>query len=165
MREPLAYFITFHTYGTWLHGHEHGSVTHSRNRVGEPRVGSSVRLRRAMAASMVNEIYQLDRPGVAAVDAAIREVCRIKRWALLALHVRTTHVHAVVSCGCAPETAMRTFKAWASRRLREVGAAGPTQRVWSRHGSTRWITSQATLESACGYTLYQQGAELLPRPG
>jgi hypothetical protein len=26
---PTAYFITFHTYGTWLHGDERGSTDHS----------------------------------------------------------------------------------------------------------------------------------------
>ena len=25
-RDPLAYFLTFTTYGTWLHGREEGSV-------------------------------------------------------------------------------------------------------------------------------------------
>jgi hypothetical protein len=32
----LAYFITFHTYGTWLHGTERGSVDRAHNTLGTP---------------------------------------------------------------------------------------------------------------------------------
>jgi hypothetical protein len=34
MDRPIAYFITFTTYGTWLHGDERGSVDKGHNRVG-----------------------------------------------------------------------------------------------------------------------------------
>ena len=33
---PLAYFSTFTTYGTWLHGDERGSVDREHNQVGTP---------------------------------------------------------------------------------------------------------------------------------
>jgi hypothetical protein len=35
---PLAYFITFRTYGTWLHGDKRGSVDRFNNRYGTPRL-------------------------------------------------------------------------------------------------------------------------------
>lgn len=34
-----SYFITFHTYGTRLHGDEKGSVDHEHNNVGTPELG------------------------------------------------------------------------------------------------------------------------------
>jgi hypothetical protein len=35
---PLGYLITFRAYGTWLHGHERGSVDqHHRQRAGQRR--------------------------------------------------------------------------------------------------------------------------------
>jgi hypothetical protein len=33
---PLAYFITFRSYGSWLHGDERGSVDRSHNQYGSP---------------------------------------------------------------------------------------------------------------------------------
>jgi hypothetical protein len=33
---PLAYFITFHTYGTWIHGDDRGSVDRHHNLYGTP---------------------------------------------------------------------------------------------------------------------------------
>ena len=35
-RAPFAYFITYHTYGTWLHGTERGSVDRRRSIPGTP---------------------------------------------------------------------------------------------------------------------------------
>jgi len=35
---PLAYMITFRTYGSWLHGDERGSIDRHHNRFGGPRV-------------------------------------------------------------------------------------------------------------------------------
>jgi hypothetical protein len=35
---PLAYLITFRTYGTWLHGDERGSVDRQHNVYGTPRL-------------------------------------------------------------------------------------------------------------------------------
>lgn len=37
-RIPLAYFITFRAYGTWLHGDERGSVDRFHNTFGSPRL-------------------------------------------------------------------------------------------------------------------------------
>lgn len=36
----LAYFITYHTYGTWLHGNEAGSVDSQHNIPGTPMLPS-----------------------------------------------------------------------------------------------------------------------------
>lgn len=35
---PLAFFITFRTYGTWLHGDRRGSIDRFHNRYGTPRL-------------------------------------------------------------------------------------------------------------------------------
>ena len=53
------------------------------------------------------------------VETAIRETCRIRKWELLALNVRTNHVHAVVSTKQIPERVLNALKANATRRLRE----------------------------------------------
>jgi hypothetical protein len=36
MSSPLAYFITFTCYGTWLHGDQRGSVDREHNAPGTP---------------------------------------------------------------------------------------------------------------------------------
>ena len=52
-----------------------------------------------------------------AVLEAMRHVCAHRGWGLLAAHVRTTHMHAVVEAEAPPERVMSGFKVYASRRL------------------------------------------------
>jgi len=35
---PLAYFLSFRSYGTWLHGDKRGSVDRFHNKYGTPRL-------------------------------------------------------------------------------------------------------------------------------
>ena len=65
--------------------------------------------------------YHLDRVRGDAVLEAMRQVCAYRGWKLLAAHVRTTHVHAVVETEAPPERVMTEFKAYASRRLNQMG--------------------------------------------
>ena len=48
---------------------------------------------------------------------ALREVCLHRGWSLLAAHVRTNHVHAIVESEVPPEKVMNDFKSYASRDL------------------------------------------------
>ncbi len=89
----------------------------------------------------------------AIVEDTIRKHCEIRRWTLFAVNARTNHVHAVVKCskGVSPETAMEQFKAWCTRRLRESRLAGPHEKVWTEHASTRWLNTTESLLAAIDY--------------
>lgn len=90
------------------------------------------------------------------VDAAVRVVCEHRDWALLAINVRTNHVHVVVSAGVPVERAMNAFKVWSTRALRDEQLITDTGSPWSRHGSTGYLWTEADVESACAYVLYGQ---------
>jgi REP element-mobilizing transposase RayT len=92
------------------------------------------------------------------VEGTIQRHCEIRGWRLNALNPRSNHVHVVVDCQrkASPETAMEQFKAWCTRRLREAGLAGPDQRVWTEHGSTRWLDSPESFAEAVDYVKNQQ---------
>ena len=68
-----------------------------------------------------------------------KEVCRYRRWTLLAAHVRTEHVHVVVQAEATPERVLNDFKVYASRRLSEAGFENSERKRWTRHGSTRYL--------------------------
>ncbi len=97
---------------------------------------------------------------VEVVAETIRTVCCKLGWSLLALNVRTTHFHAVVTAPDPPERVMHTFKAYATRRLREEGSHTQGGRLWSRHGSTRYLWKPAQVEDACRYVAESQGEDL-----
>jgi REP element-mobilizing transposase RayT len=159
---PLAYFITFRTYGTWLHGDPRGSV-HRRNRVHRTPFYPPMRgLVRAEKILLANEPVQLDAVRRRVVEGAVRSVCGYRAWVLHALAVRVEHVHVVLSTKpeISPERVMTSLKAWATRRMVEEGALPGGVQTWSRHGSTRYLWSPRGVETARRYVLEEQGGPL-----
>ena len=158
---PLAYLITFRCYGTWLHGDERGAMDRrSNNRYGTPRIPANRALRESDQAYLKQPPVILDATQRDAVEIAIREVCQNRNYRLLALNVRTNHVHVVVAAACKPESILSTFKAYTSRRLREAGLCSNSQILWSRHGSTQYLWKPQRVELAIDYVVNGQGEEL-----
>ena len=164
-REPVAYFLTMRGYGTLVHG-EDGAVDRRRNVYGEPGVPRSAGLAAARRASMTQPPMTFDRPARLALMDAVEETCDHRGWALLALHVRTTHLYAVVRAdGTTPERVMNDLKTYGTRRLRRVGAVAADRRVWGRHGSTEYLFDEDSARRAVRYTVIDQGPWLDPPPG
>jgi REP element-mobilizing transposase RayT len=157
---PPAYFITFTTYGTRLHGDERGSVNRWHNRFGEPALEPRPGLEEAEFAGLKSPPVVLDAAKREATYSAIRERCAFKEWELHALNVRTNHVHAVVSAQERVELVMNSFKARATRAMRERGLIAPGLPVWTRHGSTRLLWNQKQIEGASVYVIDGQGPDL-----
>lgn len=157
---PEAYLITFRTYGTWLHGDDRGSIDREHNCPGEALLQPNRGLLGYRTQQLRHGAVTLDARCRAAVEQTIREVCRHRNWPLQALNVRSNHVHVVVAAATKPERIMNSFKSWATRRLREAQLIGPNTKLWSRHGSTRYLWNQNALEAACLYTEDGQGENL-----
>ncbi len=68
------------------------------------------------------------------------------------------HVHLLICSNTPPEAVMTSCKRWATRALREAGLLGKDPKVWTRHGSTRWINDEDSLNKAFQYiTEFQEG--------
>jgi REP element-mobilizing transposase RayT len=155
--QPLAYFLTFTTYGTWLHGQSPGSVDDEHNAVGLKFVEPNPKRLAANREQMTQEPYLLDSRRREIVRDAIIEECRFRGWALHALHVRCNHVHLVVTAEREPEFVMRTCKANASKRLNQAGFETADRKPWTAHGSTRYLWSEMAVAEKVHYTLHGQG--------
>ena len=83
-RIPLAYFITFRTYGTWLHGDERGSVDLSHNVYGTPMLPAN-KPRKSYERSLLACRPVLGLRQRAAVEKGIRETCKIRKMATVGL--------------------------------------------------------------------------------
>jgi REP element-mobilizing transposase RayT len=81
--------------------------------------------------------YALDAARRACVVKAVVEACTRRGWTPHAVHVRDSHVHAVVAAADTAEKVMNALKGYASRRLNENGFDSRDRRRWTRHGSTR----------------------------
>ena len=95
------------------------------------------------------------------VEDAIKETCGIREYLLQALNVRSNHVHVVTGNHGEPERMLNAFKANATRALRSAGLLGPDEKAWSRHGSTKYLWTDAEIPNAIDYVLYSQGDELV----
>jgi REP element-mobilizing transposase RayT len=157
MMAPLAYFITFTTYGTWLRGRAPGSVDREHNIPGTPFLPPDQELEREMLSAMRQEPYILDASRRRIVLRTIKEVASYRKWKLWAAHVRTNHVHLVITAACKPEKVMADMKAWCSRRLREAFNESSDRDRWTQHGSTRYLNDEKSLSAAVTYVIDFQG--------
>ncbi len=80
---------------------------------------------------------------------------------MLALSVRTNHVHAVVAIGDKkPETALTAFKANATRQMREDGCWPGDYSPWAEKGSKRRLWNERSVANAVDYVMNGQGDDL-----
>ncbi len=161
---PVAYFITFACYGGTLHGNENGSVDRDHNLAGSRYLPLDVRREAAEAGNRRQQPYVLDKEHRDLVLKSIREVCSYRVWPLHAAHVRSTHVHVVLTATARPERVMRDLKAYASRMLNRQGCDHPRRLRWGRHGSSRYLWKREQVQSTVRYVLEGQGPPMATYP-
>jgi REP element-mobilizing transposase RayT len=151
--EPLAYFLTWTTYGTWLPGDERGWV----ERPGQFQPPNP-RLQAAARALLAEPPCALTSEQRLLVEAIIARHCNVRGWHLHVVNCRTNHVHAIVTAPIHPKRVRDQFKAWCTRHLKEQQRAGNTNpsdpvRVhwWSERGSARWLNDEQSRAEAIRY--------------
>ncbi len=154
MGAPLAYFVTWTTYGTWLRGDARGSIV-GDNRFGAPHAERDNARQRHDEKLLTHEPVRFGDAERTVVEATIREVCEHRDWRILALACRTNHVHVVVAGSATPERMMNQLKSWSTRRLREANLVEAEGRVWTTHGSTRHLFDAKAVASAVHYVEHQ----------
>jgi REP element-mobilizing transposase RayT len=157
---PLAYFISFRCYGTWLHGDGRGSVDCNNNIYGTPILPPDEEKKLEMRSRMKRDPVELTAARRTAVETAIRETCDIRGWVLRAINVRTNHVHSVVTANRKPELVMNAFKANATTMMIKYSVWQRGLKPWSRHGSTRYLWNEKSVARAIDYVIHGQGDEL-----
>ncbi len=185
MPEPLAYFLTWSTYGTWLPGDARGWIQCGHGW----QFPDAVRKLEAEA-KMTEDACRFDGQQRDVVERQIAETCNVRRWELHAVNCRTNHVHIVVTADQAPKIVRNQLKARCTRRLREleakrrlvedvprsrfgfvfaVDASTPTRTAshdsirenwWAELGSQRFINDSERPEAAI---LYVRDAQDNPR--
>jgi REP element-mobilizing transposase RayT len=145
--EPIAFFLTWTAYGSWLSGDQRG-WTDGRGRMMLPEPRRAWRARRCM----VQPTLVLDSSQRGAVVRVIGTHCEIRHWALHAVNCRAQHVHVVVTApDVSPDDVLSQLKAWASRHLKTLDVHGGRTKWWTEGGSKRWIYEETDLESVVAY--------------
>ena len=155
---PLAYLLTFRTFGTWLHGDSRWSISRYRKRPYESKlIFPNKPLEDVMAAEMKQPPIILNPEHRIVVESAVDEVCQNRGYELRAVNARTNHVHAVVSAQVKPEKIINALKAYSTRNLRQQNMFALDLRVWARGKSRRYLWKPQNVLAAIDYTLYSQG--------
>jgi REP element-mobilizing transposase RayT len=149
---PLAFFLTWTTYGSWLPGDARG-WTDER---GHHRDGDELRRRIAERACRGRPVLLTSAERVL-VARVIGQHCLIRSWGLHAVAVRAQHVHVVVTAlGVSPRRVRQELKGWTSRRLSEHCCGTGLRRAgtwWTECGSTRWIRTPESLDAVVTYVV------------
>jgi REP element-mobilizing transposase RayT len=156
---PLAYLITFRSYGTWLHGDARGSVDRKHNVYGTPRLYPNESLKEAEERQLRHPPVILNAARRRIIKEAIREVCQARGYRLLAVNVRTNHVHSVIAAKCKPDRILNALKAYATRKLRRSGLIPTNKKPWVRKGSKRWLWKEKDVDRAIAYVMFEQGED------
>lgn len=157
---PLAYFISFRSYGTWLNGDKRGSIDHFSNQYGTPYLAPNETWQRHEKERLKAAPLILGARQRASVERAIRETSKIRGWDLQAFNVRTNHVHTVVTANRRPELVLNAFKANATRQLRGDRLWLHPFSPWADKGSKRRLWNERSVANAIAYVLYGQGDDL-----
>ncbi|MEP7148902.1 MAG: transposase [Acidobacteriota bacterium] len=158
---PIAFFVSFRTYGTWLHGDERGSIDRFHNAYRSPYVEPNEKWLEYNRAKLKSPPFKLNAQARKVVEASVRNVCEYRGWHLYALNVRTNHAHSVVhNSGQSSISVLNAFKAYATRDLRKEGCWTYDHSPWADKGSRRRIWNERGLQAVIDYVVKGQGGPL-----
>jgi REP element-mobilizing transposase RayT len=165
MRRPIAYHITWGTYGTRLHGDARGTVDRGHNEFGTPVLGPDPE-------RQLGEFKGLKfRPVVLRVDqrlfieSILPSICVRGHWKYIEGAAGPDHVHAIVSSPFDPETVRRLMKRWLCQALSERWPLPDGATWWAEDGSIRWIDNERYFDNAVRYVHDQRTTpDLEPQP-
>ena len=157
---PIAFFLTWTTYGVRLHGDERGTVDKDHNAYGTPFVPPNFRYENLRRNQLSEDPLLLNAKMRGAVEAALQQHADFRKWHLHSWNVRTNHVHVVVAAKDDPGKMMGQFKAYATRALAEAELIEDSKHVWTPRGSKKWLFTDQHVRDCCNYVLFAQGPDL-----
>jgi REP element-mobilizing transposase RayT len=155
---PIAYHITWGTYGTRLRYGPRPTVSRDQNEHGTPvlRYDEHLWVRERENLKYNPVILTLEQ--MRFIEAAFPDICLRGNWQYHTSAAGPDHVHTVVSSEHDPETIRRLMKRWIgqllSQRWPRRESESPTW--WAECGSIKWIGDEDYLATATGYVSRQR---------
>jgi hypothetical protein len=158
--DPLAFFITWTCYGTWLPGDDRGWTKWQKGeRISQPRLAEWCREQMTEKPLFLLE----DQRNI--VNDTVALHCQIRGWYLHAVNCRSNHCHTVVTASSHDGEQVRDqLKSWCKRKLKDhershgVVDKELREKWWTENGSVRYLFDEESLEAAIRYTLEAQDA-------
>lgn len=146
MQDPLAFFITWPTYGTWLPGDERGLIEYHRSWQ-IPSKSLELHCRACMTEKQC--LLTIDERQI--VLRQIQETCDFRNWKHFASDCRSNHAHILIgAANTSPKKIRVDIKAWCTRRLRELSRQDRIN-WWAERGSIRYVWDEESLAKVMQY--------------
>ena len=145
--EPLAYFITFTVYGTFLQGD--ARWWRSRNEGSRP---PQPLLEQWHRDRLNHDVVLLDDEQRSVVEAEIQRLCEFRGWKLWKANPRSNHVHVVVTAlGYNGAKVRDQIKANGTRVIRERWPSFVDRPVWTVGGDWQYVNTEHDLDQVVQY--------------
>jgi REP element-mobilizing transposase RayT len=136
---PLAYHITWGTYGIRLHGDERGTVDRSMNNFGDPIIGRDGDWQRIESSLLRFPVRVLTIEQRVFVEDVIPEICGRGGWKFITTAAAPDHVHNIISASVDGKDVRKWLKRWLSEALSQRWPVEQGQVRWAECGSVKWI--------------------------
>ena len=136
---PLAYHITFGTYGTRLHGDSRGTVDRALNQFGDPIIGAEADWQSDETAKLRFPRRFLTVEQRAAVEQVIPSICRRGGWDYIVSAAKPDHVHNLIRASVEGADVRKWLKRWISETLSAQWPLMQGQVWWAECGSVKWV--------------------------
>ena len=153
---PLAFHITFGTYGTRLHGDERGTVHRGMNKPGEPILGGDDQWLQVESSLLKFDPVRLLDVQRAVAEAAIPNICKRGGWRYHVAAARPDHVHVLLSATTDSKAVRRWFKRWLGESLSQRWKLPDGATWWAECGSIKWVWTQEYFDHVFEYIRRQR---------
>jgi REP element-mobilizing transposase RayT len=153
---PLAYHITWGTYGNRLHGDPRGTVDRTHRKRGSPVLGLDRERLEKEKSLMKFPPVRFTRDQRLFIETNIPKICEHGLWTYHICAAAIDHIHMVVSSPSDPRDIRRLAKRWMGQELSLHYRLPEGATWWSEGGSVRTVKDDAYLQSALPYVARQR---------
>jgi REP element-mobilizing transposase RayT len=153
---PLAYHITWGTYGTRLHGDDRGIVLRDQNQFGEPIIGADSDLDRAESANLRFPPRFLTPEQRRFIESVYPEICTRGNWEPIVIAAAPDHVHTVLRGAADGQDIRKWLKRWMTQALSSRWTLHPGELWWAECGSVKWIWKPDYFDRVVNYVTRQK---------
>ena len=136
---PLAFHITFGTYGTRLHGDDRGTVDRSENNFGDPIVGRQEQWHAEETSKLKYPRRILTVEQRITIEQMIPAICERGGWTHIVSAAAPDHVHNLIAATVAGKDVRKWLKRWLGESLSARWPTEPGQSWWAECGSVKWV--------------------------
>ncbi|HUQ69889.1 MAG TPA: hypothetical protein VM165_10220 [Planctomycetaceae bacterium] len=153
---PIAYHITFGTYGCRLHGDPRGTVDRQHNQYLEPILSEDRQRELENQERLRFPPITLTAEQRIFIENVTPQICVRGGWTLHAVAAGPDHVHVCLTGDAEGKRIRNWFKRWLGEALSEKWPLLPEQTWWAEDGSVKWIFDEANFKNVVSYITKQR---------